>query len=314
MDGKRRFIWEFVSAVALLGAVFVLSFLLVRLAPGDPARAALGPMADDRRVAELRQALGLDQPLLRQLARDAGHALRGDLGRSLVSGRSVSAELIETFGFTFAVGALASAIALAGSYGFGVLAFHRPRATLLARGLRLGVSVPAFLWAVGGAIAVGALLPWVPLSGASWTPRGVMALLAPAVVASIYPTAVMASVLGERIHAIRQSQYCRTAKSLGLTASELFSRVVVRNARGVWLAAWVNQLGALVFSTMVLELIYSVPGGGPLLLRAIQSKDYPVTQGVLLLNAAFFILTTSVGRRLGPHRDLTPAGEGDVAQ
>lgn len=284
----RRGIASLVHALLLMFGAVVLSFVLFTIAPGDPARVILGPQASEESVAALRNRMGLDQPFLKQAAAHLTRIATLNLGNSISNGRPVLGYVMEKFAVTATIGLQAALISLLVSYGLNLL-FHQIPLTLPALGLlRFGVLMPVFLLAVLGAMLVGWLLPGVSLSraGAAWGP---FTQVLPSLLACLYPLAVMTTVLRDGVASNLQHPEYRAARAMGMSGWPLFHRNLFRPAVVAWLAAWVNQLSLVFFATLVLEVIFSIPGTGNLLLTAIQTRDYPVLQGLILVNAAFFI-------------------------
>jgi peptide/nickel transport system permease protein len=274
----------------MLGAV-VLSFVLFSIAPGDPARVILGPQASEESVASLRQQLGLDRPLLRQGMDHLARIAALDLGISIANHRPVLNQVLQRFAVTATIGLQAAFLSLVVSYGLNLL-FHQLPSTLPALGLlRLGVLMPVFLLTVLGALLVGLLLPHVSLSrsGAAFGP---FTQVLPSFLASLYPLAVMTTVLRDSVASTMDRPGYRAARAAGMSGWHLFHRSLFRPSVVPWLAAWVNQLSLVFFASLVLEVILSISGAGSLLLTAIQTRDYPVLQGLILVNAAFFVVVS----------------------
>jgi len=278
------------ASLLILGAV-VLSFILFTVAPGDPARVILGPQASEESVSALRQQMGLDRPLLSQAAKHITRVATLNLGTSVGNGRPVLGQVLERFSITATIGLQAALLSLIASYFLNLL-FHRFPSTLPALGLlKLGVLMPVFLLTVLGVILVGLLFPWVSLSR-SGSAAGPFTQLLPSFIASLYPMAVMTTVLRESIASTLSRPSYRAARATGMGGWKLYHRSLFRPSVVPWLAAWVNQLSMVFFASLVLEVIMSIPGVGSLLLTAIQTRDYPVLQGLILVNAMFFILVS----------------------
>jgi peptide/nickel transport system permease protein len=276
------------EALTLFAGVLIGSFLLFRVAPGDTARTILGPNASQEAVARLRRDLGTDQPLHEQIRRQVVGALRLDLGRSAIDGRDVASEVVAKFGVTTRLAALSSGISLFLSYAFSFAAF-RLRAPWLTYVSRVGAVTPTYCSGVLAALAFGVLLPWAPLSGYGADGDRWSALFLPAAVAALYPLAAMTAILSERIREASEEGFARTAAAYGMTRSAVFHHTLLPAIWIPWAAAWVNQLSVVFVAGFVLEVIFTIPGTGILLVQAIQQKDYPMLQGILLLNASFFI-------------------------
>lgn len=280
------------ALLLMAGAVF-LSFLLFAVAPGDPARIILGPQASEQSVATLRHQLGLDRPLWEQATEHFRRIATLDFGVSIGTGRPVLDLVLEKFAITATIGLQAAFFSLLISYGLNLL-FHQIPATVPVLGLlRLGVLMPVFLITVLGAMLVGLLLPQISLSR-SGAAAGPFTQLLPSLLASLYPLAVMTAILRDSVAASMDRPGYRAARAAGMGGWRLFHYSLFRPSVVPWLAAWVNQLSLVFFASLVLEVILSIPGTGTLLLTAIQTRDYPVLQGLILVNAAFFIVVAFI--------------------
>jgi peptide/nickel transport system permease protein len=275
-------------AGTLLCGALVGSFLLFQVAPGNPARVILGVNASEEAVAQLSAQLGTDRPLPEQLFNHFEKISRLDLGRSIIDGRSVTSELADKFAVTARLGILAAAFALLGSYVINLLAFYA-RSALLIRLVNLGVVVPTFFTGLVTALVFGVWFPVISLSGYGTSAVGWPALLLPAAVAALYPTALMTRLLHEKMADAEAADPARALTSFGFSRWHIFHRALLRPSAVTWLSAWVNQLSTIFVAGFVLEVIFSIAGIGPLLIRTIQSKDYPMLQGIILANAFFFI-------------------------
>jgi peptide/nickel transport system permease protein len=108
-------------------------------------------------------------------------------------------------------------------------------------------------------------------------------------VVSLSSVALMTRILQEELARVSRSDFARAAKAFGLPRSHFFHRTLLRPVSVVWVAAWINQISIVFIASFVIEVIFSIPGVGSLLVSAIQQKDYPMLQGILLVNALFFI-------------------------
>lgn len=275
-------------AGTLLCGALVGSFLLFHVVPGDPARVILGVNASEEAVERLSAQLGTDRPIMEQLFHHLGNISRLDLGRSIIDGRSVTAELADKFAVTARLGILAAAFALLGSYLINLFAFY-VRSTLPIRLVNLGVVVPTFFTGLVTALVFGVWFPVVSLSGYGASAVGWPALLLPAAVAALYPTALMTRLLNEKMADAGEADPARAMTSFGFSRWHVFHRAQLRPSAVTWLSAWVNQLSTIFVASFILEVIFSIAGIGPLLIRTIQNKDYPMLQGIILVNAFFFI-------------------------
>jgi len=288
------------TASLLLG-VLLLAQVLFEAVPGDPARRALGPYASEESVARRRQEMGLDRPLAVRVADNVLRALSFDLGRSTVDGRAVGPEVLEKFVRTFSLGSQAVGIAFLISLGLLAVVHFLPRAAWLLHLARAPVVLPSFLSAVLAAITAALWLP--VLFGSSGASRPFPAPLLPSIVAAIYPTAVLVVSLGSRWSSLRSAHHYRSAQAFGATRIQLLLRALLAPSAPGILALLIGQLSLVIFASLVVEIIFSLPGTGTLMLSSIQANDYPMLQGILVVNAFVFIVLHFLAERLYPVLD-----------
>ena len=276
-------------AVTLLLGVVAGSFTLFNVVPGDPARIILGPTASEDSVRQLRHALGTDRPLWDQGKDYLWRIAHLDFGRSVIDRRSVKSEVISKFWITGTLGVLAALISLSLSYLLNLTAFHFPRVSFVLRLVNLGAVAPTFFTGVTAALLFGVWFPIVPLTGFGDTGAHWTTLLLPAFVASLYSVALMTRLLHEELVRASESDFARAAKAYGFPRWSIFHQTLLRPVAVTWLAAWVNQISVIFVASFILEVIFSIPGVGSLLISTIQRKDYPMLEGILLVNAVFFI-------------------------
>lgn len=280
----RGWIWP----VSLLLGLCVLTFFLSYVAPGDPARIILGSNARPESVAELRAEMGLDRPLPVQFGSFIADILSGRWGDSWISRQPVLREIGDHMTPTLWLGFFASLYSMVAALVFNAFAFMFPRlGRPLIPALRLGIVVPGFVIAVAAALATVRMQVWT-----GWVSdgRSGISYLLPAVAVALYPACVMAALLRDRFTEIFASPFFRSSRASGFSVFELFLRVLLPNSWSTLFTAWVNQISLLVFSTIVVEWVFSFRGIGMLLIRSIQGKDLPVLSGIILLNGAFFLL------------------------
>jgi len=292
------------GALSLLAGVVVLAFFLFRVIPGDAARAQLGPTASEESVRALRHDLGLDRPVFQQFVSLIGGLVRGDMGVSSFNRLPVVPQILPRFSITATIGLQAGLIALAVSYGLNLLAWLHPRVGRCVLPLvRAGVVLPVFFTTVFAAVLLGIFFPGVSLSTGA-ADSGPFTQIVPSLLASLYPVAVMTTVLREKVMTAASSFWTRAARATGMAPSAVFHRALLSPSLVSWIAVWINQISLVFFAAMVLEIILSIPGTGDLLLSAVQRRDYPILQGLLILNAVFFLALATVGdifyRRFDP--------------
>lgn len=259
------------------------AFVLFHIVPVDPARSILGPNASEAQVAAVRSDLGLDQPLIVQFRRYAENTLELDFGRSFVDGRPVSAELNKRLRISLAIALEANLILAAYLLLIAAIGFGR-------RGARMGeaanfacVALPTLFVAVLVALASIAYYPYTRFSGSLQSWSDWLYLLPPAFVLALYPMGILGRILRAQITQQQAARHVRSALAMGLTPWRIKTSYVFRNAGVPLLAAWGSQVPLLLTNTFIVELIFSVPGVGALLLRSVLERDLPMMEGIVVV-------------------------------
>ena len=272
-----------------LVVVALLVFLFVHLLPGDPARLAAGPDADAQTVALVRSDLGLDRPLPQQFLRFFGHALQGDFGRSLRTKRPVSTEIAERFAPTLwlTLTAMLWSVTLGLALGVASALWRNRWPDRLGMSLAVsGVSFPSFALGMLLMQLFWVRLGWLPTVGAdSWRHYILPSLTLGAGVA-----AVMARFTRSALIDILQEDYVRTARAKGLGEASVVLRHALRNALIPVVTMMGLQFGFLLGGSIVVEVVFNWPGVGRLLVDAVEMRDYPVIQALVLLFSLEFIV------------------------
>ena len=272
----------------VLGAVTVV-FLLVHLVPGDPVDVMLGESAQFADKARLRRQLGLDRPLPLQYAAYLHRLAHADLGRSLHSGRPVRRLIVARFPATLELTGAALLVALGIATPLGILAALHPRSRIdtASRVLAvLGTAIPNF-WLGPLLIIVFAIqLEWMPVSG-----RGGLAhVVLPALTLGFGMAAVLTRMLRATLLDRLRDEYVRTARAKGASETRVVVKHVLRNAVPPVVTVLGLQAGALLAGTIITETIFAWPGIGRLTLLAIQTRDYPLVQGCILVMALSYVV------------------------
>ncbi|HXA94313.1 MAG TPA: nickel ABC transporter permease [Candidatus Dormibacteraeota bacterium] len=305
---RNAYLRQIMQASIVLLNVSIVVFVLVRVVPGDPARLMLGMEATDEAVRAARTQFGFDRPLYVQYAQFIGGALRGDLGQSVRFRRPVGDLLRETFPATVELALAATLIALALAVPAGIYAAVH-RGGLLDRALMagtlIGQAMPIFWLGIMLITLFSVRLGWLPTSG-----RGSLAqLVMPSVTLSTYVMALLARLTRSNMLDILREHYVRTARAKGLREIVIVHKHALMSAALPIITVLGLQVGALLSGAVVTETVFNWPGIGTLALRAIQQRDYPVVQGVVLVSAALFVLingTVDVAYRyLDPRIRLT---------
>jgi len=287
-------------ALLLLGLIVasVLIFLTLRVLPGDIAQLIAGVNSSPGQAAAIRERLGLDRPLPLQYLDWIGGVLRGDLGRSLLTGSSVTGQLAEKAQVTVPLGLMSLTIAVLFSVPLGVLsAMRRGRAdgTAMSVGAQTLAAVPV-VWAGMMLVVVFAVwLGWLPAQGfprAGWQDPGAAfrALLLPALTIGIVEGAMLLRfVRSATLQAVGQD-YVRTAAAKGLTRD----RALIRHGLPVVGLSVITVLGlqvaGIIVGAVVIEQLFSLPGIGRMLVDDVSARDLPKVQGELLALTGFVLI------------------------
>jgi peptide/nickel transport system permease protein len=286
---------------AMVPLLILISFgvyALVLLVPGDPARTLAGGLhADPAEVLRIRHQLHLDQSLVAQYWRWLTHVVRGDLGRSLFQNQSVASGIGARLPLTLSLALGGFVISILIGMPLGILAGTRP-GTLTDRsatvGSSVGIAMPDFWVAIILVVifAVKAhLLPDIGYVGLGKSPlQWARHLLLPWIALGLGGGATLArQVRGSLIDTLDQD-YVRTARAMGLPERQVIGRLALKNALTPAMTILGIQFAYLLGGTVIIEQIFSIPGLGGYILQAIDGKDLPIIQGVVLLTAVVFVV------------------------
>jgi len=269
--------------------VGVLVFMFVHLLPGDPARLAAGPDATPETVALVRQDLGLDRPLPEQFVRFVTGTVQGNFGKSLRTKRPVSTEIADRFMPTFWLTVTSMAWSVVFGMTIGILSAVWRNQWPDRLGMTLavsGISFPAFALGMVLMQAFSVQLGWLPTVGAdTWRHYILPSLTLGAAVA-----AIMARFTRSSFVDILGDDYIRTARAKGLAESVVVFKHGLRNALIPVVTMMGLQFGFLLGGSIVVEVVFNWPGLGRLLVDAVDMRDYPVIQALVLLFSLEFIL------------------------
>ncbi|HEY0523383.1 MAG TPA: ABC transporter permease subunit [Stellaceae bacterium] len=291
--------------------ITLLAFFLIRLVPGDPVETLAGERGiDPAEHQRLLHEYGLDRPLIVQYGIYAAHALRGDLGRSLITHESVTSEFASLFPATIELAVCAVVIAIGLGLPAGMIAAVR-RNSLFDHGVMgvslTGYSMPIFWWGLLLIILFSNTLHWTPVSGRISVEyfiepttgfllidsllsdddgaflSTVSHLILPAIVLGTVPLAVIARMTRSAMLEVLGEDYIRTARAKGLPPRRVIALHALRNALIPVVTVIGLQVGVLFTGAILTETIFSWPGIGKWLVDAISRRDYPVLQGGILL-------------------------------
>lgn len=304
----RYIITRLLLLVPVVILVSMLVFTLIRIVPGDvvdlmlenlASGGALG--AEQTTRAHLRAELGLDKPIPVQYLDYVGQLAHGDMGRSVWSGRPVLGEIWKAVPPSAELILLSVVIALAVALPLGTVSATRQDSWVdyVARVVSiLGLSMPSF-W-IGTILVVFMALWWnysVPLTFMfPWSDpwANLQHVIFPAVVLGFILTGSLARMVRSSLLEVLRQDYIRTARAKGVAQRNVVVRHAMKNAFIPVITILGLQLGTLLGGTVIVETIFNLPGLGSLVITAIQRRDYPMLQGLVLIFAVILVLLNLV--------------------
>jgi len=284
---------RFVQMIPVLLGISLITFFMIHLIPGDPARNMLGPRATPERVAELRQSLGLDEPLWSQYRRFLTGVVRGDLGTSLYYRQAVGPLVVERLPATVFLIIYSAVIALIVAIPLGIVAAVR-RNSWIDQVIRtvslITLAMPAFWLGVLFILYFGLYRGWFPVGGYGETfPEHLHHLFLPSLTIALAMAPILIRSLRSSMVGNLRAQYATTARAKGLTDRRVVTGHVLRPSLISTVTVLGVNLGFLIGSTVVIETVFAIPGLGFLMVSSIQTRDYPVIQAVTLVMAVLVI-------------------------
>ena len=279
------------NAVVIVGVAFIV-FSLVFLA-SDPARALLPLDAPAAAVESLRQSLGFDQPIPVQFLGFLGRAVRGDFGTSTRTLEPALGMVLDRLPATLALGLSGVLVSLFVSIPLGVVAAVRPGSWIdvLARSVAVtGQAVPGFVLGQVLILLFGVTWRILPVSGSG----GPSYLVLPAIVIGLGSAAGLTRILRSSLLDVLATNYVRTARAKGLGPRRVVLGHALRNAAIPFVTFLAFDLAAIVSGVIVVEVVFSYPGMGLLVVQAVTNRDLPVIQAFTFV-AAFTIVTVNLG-------------------
>jgi len=285
------------AVIPVMLVVATVTFVLIHLAPGDPASIIAGPDATPDNVARLRHQLGLDESLPAQLFRWYGRLLRGDLGDSIFLRRPVTEAIVERLEPTVLLTSWATLIAVLLGVPAGIVSarYHNSAVDQSFMGLALvGLSIPNFLLGLLMILVFGVWLRWLPVAGYVPLDMGLWpnarSLLMPAVALGLVQSALIARITRSSMLDVLREQYILASRAKGLAERAVVYKHALKNAIIPTLTVIGITFAILVGGAVVIETVFNIPGLGRLIISAVLRRDYPVIQGVVLVIAVTYTL------------------------
>lgn len=277
----KRVLW---MIPVIVGVIFII-FLIMEMAPGDPARMILGDMATEEAVAVKREELGLDAPFFVRFFRYMGNLCRGDMGKSYYSNLAVSQEIAQRLWNTVELALFGMAIAVVLALPLGLVAAVKQNTFLDTSSMfvaLLGLSMPQFWLALLLMLLFSLKLNWFPVSGAGSFKH----LVLPGIAVGFSTMAAAARTVRSSMLEVIREDYVRTARSKGIEESKVIFRHALPNAMIPTITMIGLQTSNLLGGTVLIETVFSWPGIGRLLVSAVNSRDTPLVLGCMVVLAA----------------------------
>jgi len=300
MIGRQLFV-RMMSIIPTLFGALTLIFFIVHLIPGDPVAVMLGSNYSPAAYEATRHQLGLDRPLLTQYTTYLGRIFTGNFGDSFRTKQPIVTGIVDQFPFTMqlAIGALLISMVIGIPAG-AIAATHRNRLPdqLSMVVALIGICTPAF-WLGVVLIYVFSvkldLLPSIGAAGFDQPGKMVQSLILPCVTLGAVEAAILARITRASLLEVLSQDYVRTARAKGLSGRAVLFRHALRNALIPVITVLTLELGQLLAGSAIVEIVFSRPGVGHLLIDAVLARDYPQVQATLL----FFVVLISLATLLG---------------
>ena len=285
----RYFVKRLLGMIPTMIIVTIVVFLFIHLLPGDPARLAAGPEADEATVEMVRHQLGLDRSIPEQFASFVANAVTGDFGTSIRTQRPVIDEIADRFGppmyLTIAAMGWSVVFGLAAGIISAVYRNRWPDRLCMTIAVS-GISFPAFALGILLMEVFSVELGWLPTVGASSWKHYIL----PSITLGAAVAAVMARFTRASFVEVLSDDYIRTARAKGVRGTMIVMKHALRNALIPVVTMMGLQFGFLLGGSIVVEKVFNWPGMGRLLVDAVDMRDYPVIQASVLLFSVEFIV------------------------
>ena len=281
------------QAVPVVMGVLTISFMLMGVLPGDPVLSMIGERYNENTVELMRKKLNVDKPLIERMGIFVGDVLRGDLGYSFITGRSVTKEILDKFPNTLILAVAAMTVAVLIGVSLGMVASLVPGSwidkTIMVLALT-GVSAPVFWTGLIFVLVFGVYLGWLPPTGYG----GVEYLILPAFTLGLRSAAQITRLTRSAMMDTLGQDYIRTARSKELPWWKILLKHALPNSLIPVLTVIGTDFGSYLSGAVLTESIFGWPGLGRLTLEAILKRDLPIIQGTVLFMALMFICVNLV--------------------
>lgn len=286
-----------ITLVVVFFVLMLVTFMMVRLVPGDPVITVVGLDAPPETVERVREQLGLNDSVPTQFIAYVGDVFRGDLGDSFVTGRAVSDLVSQRIAVSARLAAFALATVMLVSIPVGMIAAVRTRNDRhprLEAGFTATTSLvgafPEFLMATLLAAFFGVWLQWLPVASL----RGWESYILPVAAIAMRPTFTLARIVRLETLNVLSQDYIRTAESKRLSPRRVYLRHALPNSVTSALTIGGLLFAGLISGTVLVESVFALPGLGTALVSAVKGNDYPVVQGIVLVLGVAVVLVNTV--------------------
>jgi len=279
--------------ISVLFGVITIVFLIIHLVPGDPARIMLGESALPSDVEALRESLGLNRPLIVQYFDFFAKLFQGDLGRSFNTGQPVLSAIIERFPATLFLTTASMFFAIVIAVPIGIITAAKRNTVVDNLGMifsLIGVSMPAFWLGPILILIFSVKFGILPVSGSG----SIKHLILPSFSLGFALAAIISRMTRASMIEVLNQDYIRTARAIGVSEKIILLKHALRNAIIPVVTIVGLQFGALLGGVIIIEIIFSWPGIGQLLIPAIMRRDYPLVQGCILFIAVIYIFVNLI--------------------
>ncbi|MGE7273812.1 nickel ABC transporter permease [Brevibacillus panacihumi] len=277
------------QVIPTLIGVSILTFFLIHAVPGDPARMIAGPEASAEEVAEVRENLGLDQPLYVQYGKYVSNLLKGDLGVSLRSERPVLDEIMLRFPSTITLTVMAIAVMVVIGLFAGIFSATRPNSLIDNVTMMVslfGISLPVFWLGLMLILLFSYYLNLLPSGGND----GFSHFILPALALGLSSSAILARLTRSSMLEVINQDFVRTARAKGVKEKLVVYKHTLKNALIPIVTIIGLEFGTLLGGAVLTETVFSINGLGRFIIQSIQFRDYPSIQGSILFVAAIFVI------------------------
>jgi len=281
------------QTIPVLFGVIVITFILMYMIPGDPVVSMVGERYDEETIHKLRKELHLDDSLPMQFVHYVSNVMRGDFGKSFITGGSVSEELLIKFPNTLILAVASMIIAIITGLTLGIVSSLKPQSILdkITMFFALaGISAPVFWVGLMLILFIGVFLQWLPPTGFG----GVEYIILPAITLGLRSAAYLARLTRATMLDVLNQDYIRTARMKMLPEWKVILKHGFPNILIPIITVIGTDFGSYLSGAVLTESIFGWPGIGRYALEAILKRDFPVIQGTVLFMALMFILANLI--------------------